>query len=285
MNLLLLPECQAFGLSSSHAILSALGALYPFHTEILYWYFKGQLQCHLVCEHSLRLLYPWSPPHALSLQAHAFSPGAWLMDGSVCLSILSQLHLYFAYFKLLQSKGSVSYFPISFPPPQLAPCASKEQVSQARFVEWWLTLLIDWLIGLNETHLHICSPAVKMKYMELIQPLVWKQFLGNASCQVPLFMIMSEIKSRIQPFETSTLKFNLRWFFSICPYRSNFHLVLPCSVFCVWRLNTRKHHPGCSACSFQLMNSPRGGTERRRPGFISLPHLLEYTWCALLSSL
>ena len=48
-----------------------------------------------------------------------------------------------------------------------------------------------------------------MKYMELIQPLVWKQFLSNASCQVPLFMVMSEIKSSIQPFETSTLKFNL----------------------------------------------------------------------------
>ena len=29
-KLSLLPECQAFGLASSHAILSALGALYPF---------------------------------------------------------------------------------------------------------------------------------------------------------------------------------------------------------------------------------------------------------------
>ena len=52
--------------------------------------------------------------------------------GKMQIKITVQLHLYFTYFKLLQSKGGVSYFLVYFPtPPQLTPCASKEQVFQA----------------------------------------------------------------------------------------------------------------------------------------------------------
>ena len=135
------------------------GLFIPFHTEIFYWYFKGQLQCHLVCEHSLRTsstldLHPMSSPfrHMPSALVHDL----W-MALSVCLSILSQLHLYFTYFKLLQSKGGVSYFPISFPtPPQLAPCASKEQVSQADLLnDDWLYWLIDWLDWMKHIYISV----------------------------------------------------------------------------------------------------------------------------------
>ena len=143
---------------------------------------------------------------------------------------------------------------------------------------WMMTDFTDWLTGLNETHLHICSPAVKMKYVELIQLHVWKQFLSDASCQALLFMVMSEIKSSIQPFETSTLEFNLHaGSFPFAPVDPISTLCCPALCLVFRRLNTRKSiTQAVLPCSLQLMDSPRGGTggtpegrRRERPGYSS----------------
>lgn len=65
------------------------------------------------------------------------------------------------------------------------------------------------LIAMNETHLYIHFLAVRMKYIELSQALTPKLVLGSTFCPIFLSIVMTEIMSSPQPFETSALKFNL----------------------------------------------------------------------------
>lgn len=148
-HFLLFPEGEAFGLSSSHAVSSALDALSLFsnqrsHTHISKPSFNTTFSVNT------------SRPQYLDLHSLHTSPFTdtciqpWCMNYGCrmsLLSILSQLHLYSAYFKFLQSKGCVIYLSFFIPHP-LAPrtqwIASLLELLNDDWIDWW-----HWMKHIN----------------------------------------------------------------------------------------------------------------------------------------
>lgn len=86
-KLSLLPECQAFGLSSRHSL--CFGGFLPFFirkysTDISKSSLSTSLSVNIRSPPPLPLI---STPCPLPSQTHAYSPDAWIMDGSVCLPL------------------------------------------------------------------------------------------------------------------------------------------------------------------------------------------------------
>lgn len=114
---------MSFGLSSSHAISSALNVLSSFLVQKSPTHIsKPGLSTTFFVNIPPHPNYPGSPPpHTFSLYRYKLMS---LMDElgltvHFCFSTLTQLYLYSAYLKFLQSKDCVLYFPVSYLSPHL----------------------------------------------------------------------------------------------------------------------------------------------------------------------